>query len=437
MTDDVTSRDALARVLTGLADYSVLDAQEADGELLVTVIATSTSAPCPGCGEFSVHVKSLRSQIVRDVSHAGRGVRLVVHKRAFRCVASGCERRSFTQHTDEVPARRRVTTRCRELIGRAGKDRSTASVAREFQVSWSTAWTAIKTVAERELNARAALVPPAVIGLDETRFWWRVPWLTGIVDIASSDLIDMTVGRTANTVTDWLSGLSEAQRAAITTVVIDPHAGYRAAISTELPHAVIVGDRFHFELLTGRALTDVRRRRIWEQQAHRGRRTDPSWRARHDLLRHPDRLSERGWKRVITAMRADAGESLEGDLLWAWAARQYFREVYATATGRAHAHRMLIWWYCWIAAHPVPELVRLATTISTWENEFLAYFDHRVTNGPTEGRNRTIKHVKRLGYGYRCTTNYILKMPLPSPPSNLMDPTRPTGPSRVKRVDPG
>jgi hypothetical protein len=60
-----------------------------------------------------------------------------------------------------------------------------------------------------------------------------------------------------------------------------------------------------------------------------------------------------------------------------------------------------------------------------------------VTNGPTEGRNRTIKHVKRLGYGYRCTTNYILKMPLPSPPSNLMDPTRPTGPSRVKRVDPG
>jgi len=57
----------------------------------------------------------------------------------------------------------------------------------------------------------------------------------------------------------------------------------------------------------------------------------------------------------------------------------------------------------------VPEIVRLATTISTWENEFLAYFDHRVTNGPTEGRNRTIQHVKRLGYGYRNTTNYILK----------------------------
>jgi site-specific recombinase XerD len=38
----------------------------------------------------------------------------------------------FTQHTDEIAARRRTTAWCRELIGRAGKDRSTASVARDF-----------------------------------------------------------------------------------------------------------------------------------------------------------------------------------------------------------------------------------------------------------------------------------------------------------------
>jgi Transposase len=40
---------------------------------------------------------------------------------------------------------------------------------------------------------------------------------------------------------------------------------------------------------------------------------------------------------------------------------------------------------------------------------FLAFFEQRVTNGRTEGRNRTIKHVKRLGYGYRSTRNYTLK----------------------------
>ncbi len=76
--------------------------------------------------------------------------------------------------------------------------------------------------------------------------------------------------------------------------------------------------------------------------------------------------------------------------MWAWAARQYFGEIYTIAVNRDHAHRLLIWGYCFIAAHPVPELLRFATTVSASENEFLAYFEHRVTNGRTEGRNRTI-----------------------------------------------
>jgi hypothetical protein len=61
----------------------------------------------------------------------------------FGCFAAGCDRKSFTQHTDEIGARRRTTARCRELMGRAQKDRSTASVAREYGVSWSTAWTGV------------------------------------------------------------------------------------------------------------------------------------------------------------------------------------------------------------------------------------------------------------------------------------------------------
>ena len=408
MPFDPTSFDALTRVLTGLSEYTIRAAEDTRDRLEVSVVATATTAPCPSCGEFSGSVKGVREQRVRDVPHAGRSVMLTVAKRSFRCTADGCERRTFTQHTGEIVARRRTTERCRELIGRAGKDRSTASVAREFSVSWSTAWTAIRHVATRELG-RCGRRVPSVIGIDETRFWWREPWLTGIVDLANSDLLEMVCGRSSQTLRDWVLSLTDTEKAGVTTVVIDLHAGYRAAIRDVLPHAVIVGDRFHFEQLTGRAVTDVRRRRIWEQASHRGRKNDPGWRARHDLLRRPDKLTERGWARVHKAMTTDAGDTLEGDLLWAWAARQYFSEIYATAVDRAHAHRMLIWWFCFIADHPTRELVRLATTVSAWQEEFLAYFDKRITNGRTEGRNRTIKHVKRLGYGYRSTPNYILK----------------------------
>lgn len=290
-------------------------------------------------------------------------------------------------------------------MGRAGKNRSTASVAQEFGVAWLTAWTAICAVAKRELATAypSDAVFPSVIGIDETRFWWRQPWLTGIVDLGSSDLHEMICGRSKEELKQWLLSLTAAQRAPVSTVVIDMHAGYRAAVFEALPGAVIVADRFHVEQGSGKAVTAVRRRRIWEQSAHRGRATDRGWRAQHDLLRHPDRLTVNGWGRVIASMRVDAGnDSLEGDLMWAWAARGYLSEIYATATSRAHAHRMLVWWYCFIAAHPVPELVSLANGISQWETEILNYFGHRVTNGPTEGRNRTIKHTKRISV-YRCS----------------------------------
>ena len=49
---------------------------------------------------------------------------------------------------------------------------------------------------------------------------------------------------------------------------------------------------------------------------------------------------------------------------------------------------------------------RLARTLRSWEPELLAYFDSRLTNGPTEGTNRIIKAVKRQGFGYTNAENY-------------------------------
>jgi transposase len=40
----------------------------------------------------------------------------------------------------------------------------------------------------------------------------------------------------------------------------------------------------------------------------------------------------------------------------------------------------------------------------------LNYFDSRLTNGRTEGRNLTIKAVKRSGHGFRNFDNYRLRV---------------------------
>lgn len=413
MDTDVRSFEDLTRSLSGLAEYTVVDADDAGvAGLNVTVRRTRAEAACPACGEFSFRVKSCRTSTVRDAAWAARPTVLLVAKRAFRCDATGCARKSFTETTAEVPARARTTTRCREAIGVAGRDRSTASVAREYLVSWGTAWAAIQGVARRAL-ANSPRKAVTRIGIDETRFWWKQPWLTGIVDLDTSGLVGIVCGRSGSSVIEWVNSLSDLERANILVVVTDPHAGYRRAVADHLPTSVQVVDRFHVAMLANKAITDVRRRRMWELQDRRGRRVDPSWRARRDLCRRSANLTANGWKRIIEAMRTDNATStgeLDGDLLWTWAAKEYLADLYDTCVDRAHAQRQLMWWYSFIADHHVPELVRLATTISQWENEFLNYFDTRATNGRVEGRNRIIKHVKRLGFGFTNTDNYTLRI---------------------------
>ena len=58
------------------------------------------------------------------------------------------------------------------------------------------------------------------------------------------------------------------------------------------------------------------------------------------------------------------------------------------------------------------ELTRLARTVTTWSDEFLAYFSTgAVSNGSTEAVNLLIKKILRVGHGFRNLRQ------LPSPPT--------------------
>ena len=68
--------------------------------------------------------------------------------------------------------------------------------------------------------------------------------------------------------------------------------------------------------------------------------------------------------------------------------------------------------YEWVVDADVPELTRLATTIATWQNEVLAFFDTRATNAATESANVKIKSIRRAARGFRNTDNYAARIKL-------------------------
>lgn len=392
-----------------------------DGFRVVHVVtADETAAACPGCGVVSSSVKERVSTSPKDIPY---GDRIVVrwHKTRWRCWEDYCEKSSFTEAIAQVPARARTTGRLRTQIGAAIGDagRAVAEVADAHGVSWPTAHRAFVAHAEALL---AEPEPVRVLGIDETRRgkprwercpatqrWVRIdPWDTGFVDVAGDQgLLGQREGRTGAAVIDWLSERSEAFREAVQYVAIDPAAVYATAIRTPglLPNATIVVDHFHLVKLANDALTKVRRRVTWDLRDRRGRKLDPEWANRRRLLRARERLSDKSFAKMWNAIVSEDDTS---QILSAWIAKEELRTLCSTVRvgGDAHLtrhrlHRFL----SWCIDSQIPELLTLATTIDTWWPEINAFVQTGITNARTEGYNRLVKQVKRVGCGFRNREN--------------------------------
>jgi transposase len=146
---------------------------------------------------------------------------------------------------------------------------------------------------------------------------------------------------------------------------LDPAAGYRKALEEHLEGATLVVDHFHAVRLANRAIDDTRCRVQQQTLGHRGRRTDPLYRARRVLLTGYERLTEDRFWWMATLLRA--GDP-DGEVSAAWVAKELLRDTYS-AVDEAHARRRLIAFYIHCADTDVLELARLARTVSRWSDE--------------------------------------------------------------------
>ena len=95
---------------------------------------------------------------------------------------------------------------------------------------------------------------------------------------------------------------------------MDGFTGYKTATSEELPDATAVMDPLHVVRLAGDAL-DRCRRRVQEQlHGHRGRATDPLYRARRTLHTGLDLLTPRQKTRLEALFAGD--EHVEVEATW-------------------------------------------------------------------------------------------------------------------------
>ena len=398
--------------LLGLHGMAMTGIEVAD-EVTITIETTVDRVGCHGCGVIaSLHDR--RRVRVRDLEIAGRPTVLIWNKRIWRCREHQCGVCTWTERHDAIAPRASLTERAGiEICRRVGQDGdSVAAVGRDFGVGWACVMNAVEVHGRRLVDDPDRIGEVTQLGLDETAFQrpskhrGHTSYVTGFVGLTRPRLLDVVADRTGAAVDSWLSAQHASWLAGISEVALDPHRGYFNGLTATLPHATVVVDRFHAVGLANRAVDDVRRRVQNETLGHRGRAGDPLYGIRRLLLRGYERLSARQLQRLEVGLVGDR----YGEVGAAWLAKELCREIY-TATDLAHARRRLFVFYDFVADAEVPELVRLAKTISMWETEILAFHTTGgLSNGPTEGINLLIKKIKRVGHGFRNFDNYRLRL---------------------------
>jgi transposase len=419
------SRRDAASVLFNLPGYRVAEAVDdpATGSRRVVVEAVDDESACPACGVLTSRVHQRRLQRVRDIPFAG-AVEVFWHKRRFVCAEQLCPKRTFTEHTAQVPPRARTTGRLLEAVLAAvtGAGRAVSEVAAAHGVSWWTVQTIVNAAAvlhnEREVPVVRRL------GIDEHRYrsvkyfrdpatgsWRRYePWMTTFVDLDTSRLLGVVDGRGSQAVQGWLTARPSAWREQVQVVAIDPSAAFRKALRKQLPQAAVAVDAFHLVKLANDMVTGVRQRLIQQTKGRRGRKADLAWAHRRLLLRAGDTLRPAGLARLrVTFRRDDPTDELGA----AWGVKEQLRRLLKTA-GLAHAHTEKMRLGVLVLAADMPETDRLWNTVCAWWTEIEVLVVTGVTNARTEAANTSIKQIKRTGRGFRSNQRHYARILLAS-----------------------
>jgi transposase len=392
---------------------TITDAAVDEKQTTIFCTPVARDPRCPDCGQHGRY----RDTVVRpltDLPVAGYPLVLRVAVPRYRCSTPACERAVFNQDLGKLAAPRSATTRrCARYVLR----RLISAIAAELGVSWHTV-SSIAMRATADLMATAGpnrLAGVRVIGVDEHRWAPRrvgaAGFVTLIIDLTPTHdqsgparLLDLVAGRSATALASWLAAQPADFVAGVQVVAMDGFAGYKTAASEVIPDAVTVMDPFHVVALAGAKLDLIRQRTQQQSLGRRGHAGDPLYGIRRIARTRIQLLSTRQYARLNSVF--DAEEHLAVKV--AWLIYQKIIAAYADTNRRRGKTAMtrLIDSIRRSVPAGLEEIAQLGRTLWRRRADILAFFDHHVSNGPTEAINGRLEALRRNALGFRNLTNY-------------------------------
>jgi transposase len=262
-------------------------------------------------------------------------------------------------------------------------------------LDWDTVHSIMERGVERGL-ARRSVEQVQHVGLDEKNFGKGQSYVSLMVDLDESRVLEVVPDRTTESAKNLWESLPESQRSQVAVAVMDMSSGYEEATQQCAPQAVIVHDKFHISKHLNEAVDQVRRaenKALQKEGDGRLKRTRQLWLFReHNLseeqiirfgnLRESDLKTARAW-------------ALKENFNWFWSyqypatARKFFQE-----------------WYGWACRCRLAPIIRVAKMLKRRFENIITHIKYRFTNAAAEGFNSKIQSLKSNARGFRSFQNY-------------------------------
>jgi transposase len=382
----------------GIRGYQYTRTDYQNGQVIFTIHQDPETCRCAACGSTDVPSRGRVERRFRSLPIGSRATFVDLPIPRVECQICGAVRQVKIPFAD---ARRTYTCSFERHALELSRRMTIRDVAKHLGVSWDV----IKDIQKRDLSRRYAkpkLKHLRHIAIDEIAIAKGHRYLTIVMDLESGAVVFVGDGKGAEALKPFWKRL-RGSKAKIAAVAMDMSPAYREAVSTHLPKAKIVFDRFHVMKLFNEKLSDLRRALhreatdVLQKKVLKGTR----WL----LLKAAENLDE---KRDEKAKLKEA-LALNQSLATAYYLKEDLRQFWERP-GKKFGTLYLDGWIKRAEASGIKILQEMARTLAAHRSGLLAYYDVMITSGPMEGTNNKIKTMKRQAYGFRDKEFFKLKI---------------------------
>ena len=387
--------------LLNLPGMQVLSCQEIEGIILrLRVQAQTKQVPCPRCGKLSRKLHQNHWRMVRDLPISGQVVYLEINRRQFKC--QQCKK-PFSEKMEFIEPQRSYTKRLEREIVEQVLESDIHSVAQRNGLSDDEVQSMLECLGEKILIGKPQEI--SRIGIDEIALVkGQGNYLGVLVDLETRKPVAILRSRRQEEMRRVLKGWGVEVLNQIKEVSIDLWKPYKTLAEELMPNAAVTADRFHVIKIINEELDHQRKVEKKTVEAHKNKTKNQEelesiTNSKYSLLKNEIELNEQQKEKLESVKKQFPKLGIMHEQ------KEKFRNIFEKIENVGDGICEILDWLP-EAAQVFPKSTQ---TIKRWFGEIVGYFEQGTTNGTVEGINNKLKLIKRAGYGFRNTDNFILR----------------------------